>query len=310
MGRLASGLSPSLSLVIASAFWGIGTVISKELLGSIPPILFLLIQLAPSVLVLWIVVLLSGLRPSNWRGLLPILVLGWLNPGLAYTFSMLGLAHTSASVATLLWAAEPSLIVALAWVLLRERISPGLILLTASAGAGVLLAGGGSEADLAGGGWGSGLILAGVLCCALYTVLFRGIATDLHPLAIVAIQQSVGLAWVLAISPLEGEASGLAPLLSLSGAQWLGAIVSGLMYYAIAYWFYLMGLRAMPASRAGNFLNLIPVFGIASAYLFLGERLTGAQWIGGALILGSVLLLQSRLATNRPVDGASTRPSG
>lgn len=295
MGRQFSGLSPSLSLVIASAFWGVGTVISKELLGSISPILFLLIQLAPSVLVLWIAVVVGGLLPMSRRGLLPILVLGWLNPGLAYTLSMLGLAHTSASIATLIWAAEPSLIVALAWLLLRERISLGLIALTASAGAGVLLAsGGGFEAGLSNAGWGAALILAGVLCCAFYTVIFRGIDTDMHPLFIVAVQQSVGLAWVMAIRPFEW--SGIEPVVALSGAQWLGAVVSGLMYYAIAYWFYLRGLKAMPASRAGNFLNLIPVFGIAAAYLWLGERLSPTQWSGAALILGSVLMLQVRVA--------------
>lgn len=295
MASLSRGLSPSLSLVVASAFWGLGTVVSKELLGSIPPILFLLIQLAPSVAVLWIAVLALGIGPRGRRGMLPILVLGWLNPGLAYMFSMLGLAHTSASVATLLWAAEPGLIVLMAWMLLGERISPMLIALTATAGAGVVLAGGGLDGDLAG-GWGAALILAGVVCCALYTVIFRGIATDLHPLAVVAVQQSVGLAWVVAIWPLEWGEGGIAPLTALTPGQWLGALASGLMYYAIAYWFYLVGLKAMPASRAGNFLNLIPVFGIAAAYLFLGERLAAPQWLGAALILGSVLLLQNRMA--------------
>lgn len=40
-------LSPSLSLVIACAFWAGGTIVSKELLGSVPPVLFLIIQLVP-----------------------------------------------------------------------------------------------------------------------------------------------------------------------------------------------------------------------------------------------------------------------
>ncbi len=297
MGRQFAGLSPSMSLVLASAFWGVATVISKELLGSITPILFLVIQLAPSVLVLWIAVAASGVHPASLRGLLPILVLGWLNPGLAYTFSMLGLVHTSASIATLIWAAEPSLIVFLAWALLRERISVGLLGLTASAAAGVLLASGiGFSPDSSSAGWGAALILAGVLCCALYTVLFRGIATDMHPLFIVAVQQSVGLAWVLSISAFEWERIG--PVLELSETQWLGALVSGLMYYAVAYWFYLRGLKKMPASRAGNFLNLIPVFGIATAYLWLGERLSFAQWTGAVLIVGSVLILQIRTSSD------------
>jgi hypothetical protein len=38
------------------------------------------------------------------------------------------------------------------------------------------------------------------------------------------------------------------------------------MYYAAAFWFYLRGLSCVRASVAGGFINLIPVFGIATAY--------------------------------------------
>jgi drug/metabolite transporter (DMT)-like permease len=65
------------------------------------------------------------------------------------------------------------------------------------------------------------------------------------------------------------------------------------MYYAMAYWLYLHGLRAMPAGRAGNFFNLIPIFGIVTAYLFLGERLNLVQGIGATIILLSVSILQA-----------------
>lgn len=42
---------------------------------------------------------------------------------------------------------------------------------------------------------------------------------------------------------------------------------------------------------AGGFLNLIPVFGIATAHMLLAERLTPAQWTGAGVILLSVLAL-------------------
>jgi drug/metabolite transporter (DMT)-like permease len=114
----------------------------------------------------------------------------------------------------------------------------------------------------------------------------------MEPLFMVAIQQTVGLSWAIAIWPFEWNDNGVNQLLALSGKEWLGGLISGLMYYAIAYWFYLIGLKSLPASKTGNFLNLIPVFGITTAYLFLGERLTAIQWIGAALILVSVLMLQ------------------
>ena len=122
MARYARGIPPIVSLTLAAALWGIATVISKALLASVPPITFLVIQLTPSVCLLWLLVLGRGIRAASWRGLLPLALLGLLNPGFSYTLSMLGLTQTTASVATLLWAAEPALIVATAWLLLQETI--------------------------------------------------------------------------------------------------------------------------------------------------------------------------------------------
>lgn len=294
------GFAPSACLVLASAFWAAGTIIAKQVLASLPPISFLILQLAPSVLVLWLV-LLATRRPWVARRDLPaILVLGWLNPGLAYTLSMLGLARTSASVAMLLWAAEPVMIIVLAWLFLRERLRPGLVGLAILAAGGVLLVSDvlalGPSAVPTGHGY--ALVLGGVLCCAVYTVLSRRVVATADPLVIVAVQQSAALAWVAAIWPLEGGTP--ADLLALPARDIAAGAASGLIYYVVAFWFYLRGLRAVPASTAGMFFNLIPVFGIAAAYVFLDERLTAPQWAGAAIILAAVLALLKRDAQPAP----------
>ena len=76
--------------------------------------------------------------------------------------------------------------------------------------------------------------------------------------------------------------------------------------YALAFWCYSIGLKQLPASMAGLFLNLIPIFGLGGAYLFLGERLTLVQWIGGTLILLAVIVaLRWQDATARSAIVAS-----
>ena len=55
-----------------------------------------------------------------------------------------------------------------------------------------------------------------------------------------------------------------------------------------AFWFYIVGLKRVPASTAGQFLNLIPIFGVTGAAIFLGERLGPMQWLGAILILAAV----------------------
>lgn len=272
MARYARGIPPSLSLTLSAALWGVATVISKALLASVPPITFLLIQLVPSVCVLWVLVLATA--TARWRRLVPLALLGLLNPGLSYTLSMLGLTKTTASVATLLWASEPALIVVTA--------AGGVFLVSGIVDGGELASGS---------GYGAVLILGGVLCCALYTVLSRRIASSIEPLPAVAIQQTVGLIWAIAIWFVGSQDDPINAVVALSQRELLGGALSGLMYYAAAFWFYLNALRSVPATTASIFLNLTPVFGVASAYIFLGERLTQIQLVGAVTILLSVLAL-------------------
>jgi drug/metabolite transporter (DMT)-like permease len=55
---------------------------------------------------------------------------------------------------------------------------------------------------------------------------------------------------------------------------------------------FLAALRYLSAGIASSFLVLTPVFGLASAFLLLGEVLNGWQWIGIFIILMSVLGIQ------------------
>jgi drug/metabolite transporter (DMT)-like permease len=71
------------------------------------------------------------------------------------------------------------------------------------------------------------------------------------------------------------------------------------VYYGFAFWFFVGGLRGIPASVAGSFLPLIPVFGLAAAYV-LGDRLIDRQWVGAVLVI---------LAAAAAAIGHISRPS-
>ncbi|MEZ4865834.1 MAG: DMT family transporter [Caldilineaceae bacterium] len=295
-----------LALVLASACWGGATVITKSILSTVPPITLLLIQLSVSVFLLWLFVAVGSSFPSNKARLLQVGLLGWLNPGISYTLSLIGLTTTTVSISTLLWATEPVLILVLAWLWLREQLTPKLLTFSAVALLGVILISGSTLMGPTGGDFrGSGLILLGVLCCACYTVLARQLRTAVNPLFAVALQQSFALLWVLAIWPFELHTTGIEPLRHLPLSDWLRAGASGVLYYALAFWFYLSGLSQVSASIAGACLNLIPIFGVSGAFLFLNERLTPIQWVGASAILLSVYAIffwQERRGASAPVS--------
>lgn len=286
-----------LAAILSAACWGSATVMSKGVLDHMPPMSLLAIQLTASITVLWLAVIVLRSRLRFDRPTRRASLSGLLEPGLAYTFGIIGLALTTASNAALIGAAEPLLILLLAWLFLKEQIGGRILLLAAVATLGLVLvvapeaAGEGSLA-------GDMLILAGTFFAALYVIATRhlvGIGT-IEPLPLSALQQSVGLVWtlgVLAIALLAGLTT-----LGLDGLPLpvlLLAAASGVIQYALAFWLYLFALQSLPANVAGFYLTLIPVFGIAAAFVFLGEALSGPQWIGATLIIvaaGAVSRLQ------------------
>jgi drug/metabolite transporter (DMT)-like permease len=293
-----SNARPMASLVLAAACWGLGTVLSKGALAFIPPFTLLVTQLMASLVVLWLILGLQRVNVRWSRQLLPIGLLGLLNPGISYTLSLIGLSLTTASASALLWAMEPLLIVGLAWLVLRERLTPKFQLLTAVAagGAGLVI---GADFGRPGALLGNVLILAGVLCCALYTVLASRLDQDVSPLLAVTLQESLALVWALLIWPVELSQRGLGSLTQIPVQAWGLAVLSGLVYYGLAFWFYLSGLRRVPASEAGLFINLVPVFALAGAYGLLGESLRPIQWLGCGLVLAAVIGLS--LQPKQPV---------
>lgn len=291
-------------MVLAAACWGAGTVLSRGALGYFRPLTLLVVQLFASLTLLWALIAVQRSQVPLRRETLRLALTGLLNPGLAYTFSLLGLALTTASMSALLWAVEPILILGLAWLVLRERLGRSLLACSLLAITGVFLVmGTGSGTSNPGSLVGNLLTLAGVLCCALYVTLTRQAVASLDPLPLVAVQQTVAFAWALLIWPFEMRRGALAGLATIPPDGWLWAVASGVVYYALAFWFFIFGLKEMPASLAGLFLNLIPIFAVGGATIFLGERLATAQWAGAALVLVAVVVVSWMQFQDRFVSG-------
>ncbi len=279
-------------LVAATACWGTGTVVTKQVLDSVDPLTLLPLQLAASCLFLLAAIRVSRTRLAWSPQMSRLTILGVLNPGVAYALGLLGLASISASMSVLLWAAEPVLILLLAAAVLREQIPLALAAAIGVAVVGVVLVV--YRPGAAGDAVGVALTLAAVGACALYTVLTRRLLVDDASLPVVLIQQGAALGFAVALAAIVQRAGGDGwSTGSMTPMTWVGAAVSGVLYYGAAFWFFLAGLRQVPASVAGAFLPLIPVFGIAAAHL-TGERLDPRQWLGATLVVGATVVVATR----------------
>jgi probable blue pigment (indigoidine) exporter len=275
-----------LLLALAAACWGLGTAVSKRAIGEMPPLVLFPIQLTSSLVVLALLMRRAGLPLLGSPRLLGRL--GLLNPGLAYALGLIGLTYISASLYVLLWALEPLLILLLAGIFLDEGITRRLVLLSATAAAGMgLVVYDGSTS----GQWpGVVLVLAGVVCCAAYTVIARRwVATSDSTAQVVLSQQAYALAFAVVVALVAGLVGGGLRWSGVSTTALVSAVGSGLLYYAAAYWFYLSALRRVPASLAATSFYLIPVFGVIASFGLLGERLGVGQWVGVGVVVVAIL---------------------
>jgi probable blue pigment (indigoidine) exporter len=285
------------ALVAAAACWGLGTVVSKQVVDDVRPLTLLPIQLAVSCSLL-LVLTLARRESFAWtQSVRRLAALGVLNPGLAYALGLVGLTTITASLYVLLWATEPIVILVMVVLLLRERIPLALTAAMAMAVAGVLVVV--YQPGAAGDAVGIILTLVSVACCALYTVLTRRLLLDDSSATVVLVQQVAALGFAVVAATVVDLAGGDAwNLTGLGPGAWLGAAVSGVLYYGLGFWFFLSGLRLVAASFAAVFLPLIPVFGVAAGHL-VGERLDPRQWVGAVVIVAATvaIAIQQRSST-------------
>jgi len=195
----------------------------------------------------------------------------------------------------------------LAAAVLGDRIGPSIVLssLVAVGGLAVVVLDPAASGSLLG----IGLTVAGVGVCAVYTVATRRwlLGTD-ATFGIVLAQQlhALGLASAVLLGLLVAGQPMLPARVSAAGV--VSAIASGLLYYAFAYSFYISALRRVRASIAAASFYLIPVFGLAGAWV-TGERLEPVQWVGAGIVIAAVAWITIRLAGSVESREPSAQPS-
>lgn len=269
--------------VLVAALWGVNFVVIELGLGHFPPLLFSALRfLAAAVPAIFLL----G-RPSvAWKWVVGVgLVLGVGKFGLLFIGMDQGMPAGLSSLVLQAQAVFTALFAALA---LSER--PGRVRL---AGMAVALAGIGVAAVDEGAG---GPVLAFVLvvgaaaCWGVSNVLTRR-AAPADALTFMVWVSAVPVLPLLALSLLfEGPDQGLAALAAL---DWSGAgIILYVAWISTVFGFGAWGflLRRYPASSVAPFTLLVPVFGMSSAALVLGEGVSPLRWCAAALLVGGVAL--------------------
>jgi len=278
------------ALVAAMLFWAVGFFVNKEILRTLTPFSALSIRFLIAGSILLIPVLRRyGLRLPK-RDILPVLITCLLNPIAHYTLSMYGIRMTSASHAAVVGGTFPVAVCLLAGLARLEALTPERIAGVASAAIGVAIIGlvgaEGSEASMLG----DGLILIGVIGCAVQIVWLKRIFKRVPPMKLLFYQLVVGVAMFAPAGAIEGFASlaRATPLVFLEVAfvAVFGTVLAfGLQYFA---------LQRLSATSVATSSGLVPVFSLALEVLLLGliPSLPG-RILGALFVIAGIVLTQS-----------------
>jgi len=131
--------------------------------------------------------------------------------------------------------------------------------------------------------------LAGAAASFCYGLAANLIKTYLSDIAPTAVAAGCLLGATILTAPLAALTWPEAPIPAKS---WVCVVALGVLSTGLAYAFYFRLIQRIGASRAATATYLVPLFGVAWAWMFLGEALTPSMALAGAIILGSVIFSQ------------------
>ncbi|HYD83680.1 MAG TPA: EamA family transporter [Opitutus sp.] len=283
MSSTALPLRHLLLALLVVAIWGVNFVAIKVALRELPPLLLCAVRFT---LVSVPVVLLLPRPAVPWRQLI---VYGLTMFALHFGFLFLGMKlGMSAGLASLTLQFQVFVTLALAATVLKERIAPVQIAgaLTACAGFGIVAAHTGGEVTLAG------------LACVLLGATSWGYANFtskrlgvINPLALVVwASLVVPVPMALASLIFEGPALIAHSLTHVGGATVFSVAFIVYISTLVAYSLWSGLLSRHPASIVAPFTLLVPIFGMLSSALLLGESLPAWKLHAAALVIAGLAL--------------------
>ncbi len=236
----------------------------------------------------------NGLR-QQWRQIAAqgpfLFLLGALGMGICGAIVYIGLGHTSATNAALIYASSPVFIVLIEAALLNKPVSlhqvAGIVL--AILGVIIILFKGEisriiqfhfNPGDL--------YIALASLSWAVYSVLLKN--RRLATFGTLPLFTMIAMAGVMVLLPFFLWERGIAGDVPLKLAPWLSILGVALMPSVLAFLIYKYGIRTVGPSRTALFLYFMPVYAALLAIVFLGEKLHIYHIGGLALVMSGVIM--------------------
>ena len=263
--------------------------------GVSPAVLVCLRSLVGAALLLLLAWSTGRLTGVTWKSAVGLCVVCGPLFGIQLLCFFAAVRVTGAQIAVVIVHVYPLFVMALVWVLTRNRIHRGqLVLALAMSGGIALVAGAGSSTVALNGAILALLSAAGY---ALYLVVGERWVHQVSPVAAGGLASlGAGIA-TGTIAVVDGQSWTFAP------SGWGSILFQGLLLMPIGIGCSFIAVRALGSASVSLLGLLEPVVGVLAAQILLGEQLSPPQWAGMAVVLiASAALPWMREKRPRHVD--------
>ena len=280
-------------LLLTVLFWGVNFSVVKFALTALSPLAFNGLRFVIASITMLLLARAAGHRFNfSKRHLLYLVGLGVLGNTAYQLFFVFGIDNTTADNASLMLATAPVWVALIGTLTGVEQVEPRgwLGVLLSLAGIVLIILGSDQQADFRFGGanlFGDMLVLAATLCWSSYTLLIRPLMRHYSSAAVTSVSTLMGAIPLLLVST--------PALIRLEWSQvpfsgWTALGFSGVFGISLAYFFWNYGVSRLGSARTSFYSSLTPPIALLTAWLWLGETLTGWQGLGALLALSGVVL--------------------
>ena len=296
-----------IALVVSMLIWSVSGIAIKHALVVLPPLTMIVMRFVPSVLLMLLVGVvrrkhsLFCLQKMDLKDLPLFLIAGFCQPVLYYLLETFTYdALNSPTIAETLLSTSPLLSPLFAAIMLHERVTKYNILgiLVSTAGVFVLTLAGSSSYSI-GNYWGILLAFAAVSAAVIDSVMMRKTPVKYSALSFVFYTQLISLMFFIPLWFVkEGpqEIYNLQLIIDKSQLYIALGCVGYLTVFAsvTAFILFCYALRKIGVTQANAFNNIRPAFTALWMFLFFGEQLPAAKWIGMILIIFGLFVCQKQ----------------
>ena len=281
----------AICLSLAASIWGGMYVVSKYVLDFIPPLTLVWLRFIIAFVVLYMILKITEkkqkktvtIRKKDW---LLFAWIGFIGYFISITCQFIGTKLSDAHTGSLVTSATPAFMVIFAALILKEKLTARRLLSTIIATIGVIIVIG-WDIEIGSYFIGTIILVGAAITWALLSIYVKIASIQFSSLVITTYAIFFSLFFITPFMIWELQAASIG---TVNTYVILGVLYLGIVSTAGAFFLWNKGLELLDASIGSLFFFFQPIVGSLLGWLLLNETLNSNFFIGGILIICSVLI--------------------